>query len=314
MTDESKRSKLAVPFTFIGILLIVGVLVAVTFQAHRFVAPTLGVFTADPTLVALEILANAATPPPNVTAEPTDEAAFRQSVALARTPVASNADWTPVEHRFDRVVMVLVPTGCFAMGSTDRNANEDEQPVHEQCFNAPFWIDKTEVTNAQYGSVGRYSGDNYPRESVDWFAAQEHCLRRGARLPTEREWEYAARGPDALVYPWGSEFVADNVVHAENSGGQTTPVATRPDGASWVGALDMSGSVWEWMTSVYDPYPYAPNDGREELNRADDHLRVVRGGSWSSAGADFLRSADRGWSDPTFDDHLTGFRCARDVE
>jgi hypothetical protein len=156
--------------------------------------------------------------------------------------VTTNDEWTPVIETFGGVDMALVPTGCFMMGSSeeeidvacelrgdglsgtgcDRDDFEDEKPQHEQCFDEPFWIDVTEVTNGQYGSEGGFSGDNRPRESVEWAEAEAHCQSRGARLPTEAEWEYAARGPDGLIFAWGDEFVPDNVVYGENSGGQTS--------------------------------------------------------------------------------------------
>ncbi|NDJ62276.1 MAG: formylglycine-generating enzyme family protein, partial [Chloroflexi bacterium] len=170
---------------------------------------------------------------------------------------------------------------------------------------------KYEVTNAQFGASGHWSGADLPRESVNWFAASDHCAARAARLPTEAEWAYAARGPDNLIYPWGNEFVADNVVSGGNSGGQTAPVGSRPGGASWVGALDMSGNVLEWTSSAYEPYPYATDDGREGGNRTNDHTRVLRGGSFINT-SHYLRSAGRVRDIP--DGGLSfGFRCARSL-
>ena len=132
--------------------------------------------------------------------------------------------------------MVLVPVGCFMMGSSDGKA--DEAPVHEVCFDAPFWIDVYEVTNAQFGTSGQFDGDDRPREMMNWQRALAYCQSRGARLPTEAEWEYAARGPDSLIYPWGNAFIADNVVYFLNSENRTWDVGSRPQGVSWVGAYD----------------------------------------------------------------------------
>jgi formylglycine-generating enzyme len=223
-------------------------------------------------------------------------------------PVTRNTGWTPTIQDFDDVQMALVPVGCFMMGSED--GDEDERPVHQQCFDEPFWIDVTEVTNAQYGSDGYFSGANRPREQVTWYEARDFCANPGGRLPTEAEWEYAARGPDGLTYPLGNEFVAENVVYFDNSGGQTAEVGSRPGGISWVGALDMSGNVWEWTSTIYRDYPYDASDDRES-NSDTNSARVLRGGSWGDIG-NLVRAATRLWGEPTVEYFNIGFRCARD--
>jgi formylglycine-generating enzyme required for sulfatase activity len=239
----------------------------------------------------------------------TEQAATAATAAVsAFTPVARNADWTPTFQTFDGVDMALVPIGCFDMGSNDDDS--DEKPVNQQCFEAPFWIDKTEVTNAQYGSSGTFSGDNRPREGVNWFEARDFCEKRSARLPTEREWEYAARGPDNFKFPWGNDFVANNVVYDDNSAYQTVAVGSRPAGVSWVGAFDLSGNVWEWVSTIYQPYPYKADDGREVNNNSPDVLRGVRGGSFDVSSY-YLRAAVRLRFNPPFDYYGIGFRCVR---
>ena len=226
--------------------------------------------------------------------------------------VTKNEEWTPQERDFDGVTMVLVPAGCFMMGSNDAYG---EQPVHEQCFDTPFWIDKYEVTQAQFAqfngqkaNANRFTGDNLPVETIIWFEARDFCELRGGRLPTEREWEYAARGPSNLIYPWGNDFVANNVVYVDNSNDQTAPVGSRPDGVSWVGALDMSGNVWEWVSSLYESYPYTSNN---ESDNDNSSARMRRGGSWVNVVDDGVRSADRDWPDPTLWRDNNGFRCLR---
>jgi formylglycine-generating enzyme required for sulfatase activity len=259
---------------------------------------------------------------------------------IACTGVSANDEWTPVIREFDGVPMALVPAGCFTMGSTDeqidyavdqlldkRPAYSDEQPAHEQCFSEPFWIDVYEVTNEQYGSYGAWKGDDLPREQISWFDSAAHCESRGARLPTEAEWEYAARGPDSLVFPWGNEFdgsllnhcdlncIADSVHWADTRYDdgylRTAPVGSYPGGASWVSALDMSGNLWEWVGSLYDPYPYRADDGREtDANGDSTGFRAVRGGSWHCP-ASSNRPASRNQHPPADTTTLFGFRCAR---
>ncbi len=231
-------------------------------------------------------------------------------------PVGHNDDWTPVVEEFDGVEMVLVPVGCFMMGDEHYYGidNDDERPVNQQCFEYPFWIDRYEVTNAQYGAEGAFAGDTRPRDSVSWFDAAAHCASRGARLPTEAEWEYAARGPDGLKYPWGTTIFSARAVY-ENWEHGTEDVGSKLEGASWVGAMDMSGNVAEWVNSIYRPYPYNPFDGREVDKAGDDtNKRVTRGGSWGSDGADFIRGAYRDPQLPSVRYNTIGLRCARSWE
>jgi len=263
---------------------------------------------------------NTLTPTPTNTLTPTSTpTSTPDPLQAAFTPVTRNANWTPIERDFDGVMMVLVPAGCFDMGSTDANS-ADERPVHEQCFDQPFWIDKYEVTQAQFrlldgtqATAPGFSGDNRPVEQITWFEARDFCELRDGRLPTEREWEYAARGPDSLVYPWSNSWNANNAVWGNISEG-TANVGSIPTGTSWVGALDMSGNVWEWTSSLFEPYPYDAGDGREaDTGSRTDVLRVVRGGSWN--GFDYyLRSAVRDRYSPTYEGFLVGFRCARSYE
>lgn len=233
------------------------------------------------------------------TSTPTDD-------ELGREPVTRNADWTPIEREFDGVMMVLVPTGCFMMG--------EDGDGGEQCFDEPFWIGQTEVTNAQYGSIGcsEWSSEpDQPRNCVSWFDAHDFCEVRGGRLPTEAEWEYVARGPDGWIYPWGDEFIADNASYSGNSDGHTVDVSSYPDGASWVGALDIAGNVWEWTNSLFEPYPYDLDDGREaDTGNRIDIERVLRGGAFFNT-SDNLRTVVRFGGIPNFEVDFIGFRCAR---
>jgi formylglycine-generating enzyme required for sulfatase activity len=209
------------------------------------------------------------------------------------------------------VQMVFVPAGCFFMGSDKDDGGQ--QPSHQVCLKA-FWLDKTEVTQGDFVRLGGKKtganaspGADRPVENIDWFEARDFCQLRGARLPSEAEWEYAARGPDSRVYPWGNTFVAENGVYFFNSYGQTAPVGSRPGGASWVGALDMSGNVWEWVSSQHQSYPYKPDDGRES-NIDTNIARGLRGGSWNFDG--IVQAAFRFGNLPSNQNPGDGFRCA----
>lgn len=200
---------------------------------------------------------------PSATATLTDDA---RALRLAISGVQQNANWQVYSRTFEGIEMVLVPAGCFIMGS---NELPEEQPPHGQCIEQPFWIDRTEANQADFAqlagvkaSPNQFEGEALPVESISWFEAAAFCDQRGMRLPTEREWEYAAAGVDSLSYPWGDDWDATKATWAENSAGQTAAVGSLPEGASWVGALDMSGNVWEWTSSIFSGYPYA-NDGRE---------------------------------------------------
>ncbi|MBC7812633.1 MAG: formylglycine-generating enzyme family protein, partial [Burkholderiales bacterium] len=145
---------------------------------------------------------------------------------------AQGENWVPQVQTFDGVEMVLVPSGCFMMGSSDAEiatlteqrpnlayAFRDAGPQTRMCFDEPFWIDKYLVTNAQFrqfhGVAGRdsyWTDDNRPREMISWFEARDFCGLREARLPSEAEWEYAARGPNSLAFPWGDTWNPDNAV------------------------------------------------------------------------------------------------------
>jgi formylglycine-generating enzyme required for sulfatase activity len=273
------------------------------------------------------------TPTSEVTIAPTDTPI---PLGFPGNPVMSNSQWSPVSQMFGNTQMMLVPAGCFIMGSIEQDRNtaieqcsavldpgscrtlvQDEYPQINQCFEQPFWIDRTEVTNNTFAG-----GDNSPKANITWRDAKAYCEGLGARLPTEAEWEYAARGPDGLVYPWGNQFDGSRLNYCDASclfnwrdgafnDHQSTaaPVGSYPGGASWVGALDMSGNVWEWTSSLYWNYPYSASDGREN---PDDLTtpRTLRGGSWNWIGSD-ARTAAR--DDPIQgSSDWYGFRCVRD--
>ncbi len=214
--------------------------------------------------------------------------------------------WIPQPTDFDGVTMMRVPPGCFIMGSVEGDA--DEKPLTKICFDRPFWIDKYDVTNAQFqqfkgiaAQSSRWNDNNRPRENVTWFEASDFCALRGARLPTEAEWEYAARGSQNRTYPWGDSRDFDKFV----GGLETENVGSKPAGASWAGAMDMAGNVWQWTSSAYTPYPYNKDDGREGFTVTG---RVLRGGAYNSID---IRSAYRYHLRSNAFGSNIGFRCAR---
>jgi formylglycine-generating enzyme required for sulfatase activity len=231
------------------------------------------------------------------------------------------------------MVMLYVPQGEFEMGTNEGFSHE--QPVHTVALDG-FWIDRTEVTNAQYSlcvqtgectppllssSLTRdsYYGDSdyddYPVIWASWHDAVDYCSWAGARLPTEAEWEYAARGPEGLDYPWGDRAPDDSLANFSSNVGDTMKVGAYPNGASWCGALDMTGNVWEWIADWYaeDYYEGSPSQNPSGPPSGED--RVGRGGSccMSVADAYLLRGASRFWSYPLHRYHHAGFRCARDA-
>ena len=223
-----------------------------------------------------------------------------------------------------------VPAGEVRLGNDPRAyagpALAGEVPLHEVDLPG-FELSLTPVTNAQYARFvratghpdpGHWSGNDAPAElaehpvtHVDWLDARAFCGWAGGRLPTEAEWEKAARSDDGRLYPWGAtEPGGDLLTFARGSKeGSTTPVGAYPLGASPYGALDMAGNVWEWVGSVYRAYPYRHDDGREDPRVAEP--RVLRGGSYASPGARWVRCASRSRSYPSRRQAHIGFRVAR---
>ncbi len=253
------------------------------------------------------------------------EAAVATQVAAAATampfhgyaPVQHNADWQPGFETINGIEMALVPAGCFRMGNDPDAGGLDMLPGvgdgGEQCFDAPFYISRYEITNAQFDQLActaarpsYWNDPQRPREEITWFEARDCAARMGMRLPTEAEWEYAARGPDALIYPWGNDWKPDNLVWSGNSNSQTANGGSKPGGASWMGADDLAGNVWEWVSSICLDYPYDAADGRENL---DDLIsrRCLRGGSWNF-NMDFAHASARFNASPYNGALSIGFR------
>lgn len=229
----------------------------------------------------------------------------------------------------DGMVMMFVPAGKFSMGSD--SGSDDEKPVHDVTLDS-YWMDKTEVTNAMYAKCAqdgscakpsdtkRYGNSNHadhPVVYVSWNDAKAYCDWRGdgTRLPTETEWEKAAGWDDDRkkkhVYPWGDIISCSIANYRGKAGacvGDTTKIGSYPSGASFYGLLDMAGNVKEWVSSLYQSYPYNATDGREDFSALGS--RVLRGGSWMSDEG-YLRVSYRDWNVPDDSYSIVGFRCVR---
>ena len=159
-------------------------------------------------------------------------------------------------------------------------------------------------------------GDDHPVVWVSWDECQEFCEKTGLSLPTEAQWEYAARGPESRRYPWGNDWDPKRLCWGENRGpgGRTVPVGSFAEGASWCGALDMAGNVWEWCADRYEWDYYRQSPARNPTGPATGTYRVVRGGSWAGGNPGGFRCARRLSRDPSSrnkGNKVQGFRCAR---
>ncbi len=286
-------------------------------------------------------------PTPIPTATPTEEA----------TPTGLSLGDTTTRPG-DGAVMVHVPAGEFQMGSDDAQVDaalemcnahygncerewfEVEQPPHTVALDG-FWIDRTEVTNAQFqqcvaagacapplrsGSDTRdtYYGDgdydDYPVVYMTWPQANAYCQWARARLPTQAEWEYAARGPEGHIFPWGDEFDGARLNYCDVNCGyrwaderfddgyaDTAPVGSYPDGASWCGALDMAGNVYEWTADWFEAQ-YPAERQTNPTGPASGDLRVLRGDA-ADGSSSTSRAAARHGDSPDHAYKYFGIRC-----
>ena len=236
----------------------------------------------------------------------------------------------------DQVEEILIPAGDFQMGCNRSNSAEscfdNERPQHTVYLDA-YFIDKYEVTNARYktcvdadaceppqaaNSFTRavYFGNpefaDYPVIQVTWFQASAFCAWEGKRLPTEAEWEKAARGTDGRIYPWGDQAPTQELANFDGNVGDTTPVGSYPAGASPYGVMDMAGNVWEWVNDWYENSYYSQSPSDNPQGPASGESRVLRGGSWNDIDDD-VHSASRSFNLPANWNLYGGFRCVRSL-
>ncbi|MEW6542272.1 MAG: SUMF1/EgtB/PvdO family nonheme iron enzyme [Nitrospirota bacterium] len=224
--------------------------------------------------------------------------------------------------------MVLIPAGEFLMGSED--GLPDTRPRH-RTYVSSFWIDQYEVVNERYRACVRSGACSPPKDTrafddpqkadhpvtnVTWAQARAFCEWKGGRLPTEAEWEKAARGTDGRRYPWGNSFDVVKVRLKERAlkpdGNGTGPVGAVPGTASPYGVFDLTGGVWEWVKDWYADDFYATAPAHDPQGPLRGSFRVFRGGDWSQGPLE-LRTSYRGWDEMTYWGPTLGFRCAADA-
>ena len=226
----------------------------------------------------------------------------------------------------DGATVVYVPAGTFTMGSNanDANVGDDELPQHDVTLDG-FWIDQHEVTNDQYvrcvndgncdtsryADDATFNGTDYPVVGVSWNDAVDYCNWAGSRLPTEAEWEYAARGKDGRLFPWDNDGVSCSLANYGGCIGMTTVVGRYSKGVSWVNAFDMAGNVWEWVQDWYDENYYENSPRENPPGPETGTIKVLRGGSWSNL-EQYVRAANRGFNSPALSLNSVGFRCAQE--
>ena len=226
------------------------------------------------------------------------------------------------ENLADGTVLIDVPAGTFQMGSNER---DDEKPPHSVTVPS-FFMARVPVTNAQFarfveatgfdaGTAWRMRasmhGEQAPVHSVNWHDATAYCAWAGLRLPSEEEWEFAARGTADRIYPWGNEW---DSTRCKNSVGRTgpnpmAPVGSFPSGASPCGCLDMAGNMIQWTSSRYDRYPGSSSGTATSDGDPSQTYRVSRGSVSDDGDASHFRGATRGKMNPP--SRAGGFRCAR---
>mgnify|MGYP001157811964 CR=1 FL=1 len=235
----------------------------------------------------------------------------------------------PIDSRVspvDGMTQVFVPAGEFQMGTNEKNAQKN-RPVHVVTLSA-FWVDQTEVTNAMYALCvaakkcplpapgqnpfyGKSKYNDYPVVYVTWNAADAYCHWAGGRLPTEAEWEKAARGTDGRVYPWGDDPPDESRTNFDLNLDAPLPADRYPLGASPYGALNMAGNVREWVADWFHQYYYIVSPSENPQGPPSGELKSLRGGSYLD-GYSEIRTFNRFEHHPASPGINRGFRCVSD--
>ena len=242
----------------------------------------------------------------------------------ALTPIGKNPEGHQEYWRKkDQVMVVEIPAGAFLMGSPENQGEADQWPQHEVELSA-FVIDKTEVTWRQFAKFAQDQGkelppaplwgriDDYPASFILWEEAEAYCSWAGGRLPTEAEWEKAARGTDGRKYPWGDDWDLERCNSIQGGPHRPQRIGDFPNCVSPYGVLDMPGSMWEWGADWYGASYYAESPRKDPKGPASGTTRVLRGGAWMSH-IQWLTVAHRFKVPPTTRHAHHGFRCAQDA-
>ena len=279
----------------------------------------------SPTLTLVPLLEEAATPQPieaTVTPEPPVEPTLAAEAAIPTVMPTSARQYIAGEvliRKTDNMDVAYIPAGEFTMGND--NGEQNEKPAHNVYLDA-YWVDLNEVTNREYlmcmeagfcneppeGYYDYPSLAEYPIVFVSWEDANNYCTWAGGNLPTEAEWEKAARSTDQRLYPWGNEGFNCNVLNYENCLGNMSTVRGYELGRSPYGAYDMAGNVSEWVLDWYGEAYYANSPLANPSGPIEGSVRVIRGGAWGDVNYN-VRTTYRNWHDPLEPGSKIGFRC-----
>ena len=271
-------------------------------------------------------------------AQPETNSAATATSAQTTTPAPIHQAGDTISSSVDDMTLVYIPAGEFEMGST--SGNPDEAPVHTVQLDG-YWLDRTEVTNAMFASFLNSAGnqleggtnwlnpfnpsvwilekdglwqavpgkEKYPIVGVSWYGANAYCAWAGRQLPTEAQWEYAAKGVGGRRFPWGDDDLDCDRAQFMGCGNTPVEVGSLPPGSSPFGVFDLAGNAAEWVNDRYAADYYLRSPRLNPSGPINGYYRVIRGGSWESAYIP-LQTANRDWAGADVRNESVGFRCA----